>query len=84
MKKLMNNKKGAILNLFSGAGDLIKSFFDILPKPIKFLLFLAILLLLGVVIGWLLNGIGVFCDSADNPVKISNILVSIEDRKSVV
>ena len=78
MKKLMNNKKGAIFNLFSGAGDLVKSFFELLPKPIKFLLFLAILLLLGVIIGWLLNGLGVFCDSADNPVKISNILVSLD------
>lgn len=78
MKKLMNNKKGAILNLFSGAGDLIKSFFDILPKPIKFLLFLFLLLILGVLIGWLLNGFGVFCDSADNPVKISNILISLD------
>lgn len=78
MKKLMNNKKGAIFNLFSGLGDIIKSFFDLLPKPIKFLFFLILLLILGAVIGWLLNGFGVYCDSADNPVRISNVFSSID------
>jgi len=69
---LIRNKKGVISlgGIVSGAGSLIQSFFEVLPKPIKFVIFLILILLLGSIINFSLQIFGVFCDSADNPVFI--------------
>ena len=78
MKSLLKNKRGAISGLFSGAGDVIKAAFDTIPKPIKFLFFLLILLFIGSLIHYSLSFFGIFCDSVDNPVNVGfNIIQNI-------
>jgi hypothetical protein len=65
----MKSKKGSILG---DIGSLMQNFFQTLPKPVKFIIFLAILLLIGVIIQYSLYIFGIYCDSANNPVKLSS------------
>jgi len=69
---LLKNKKGVINigGMVSGAGSLLRSFFEILPKPIKFLLYLLLLLLIGAFLQASLQVFGIYCDSANNPVHL--------------
>lgn len=78
-KKILRlNKKGAISGIASGIGDIIKTAFDTFPKPLKFIFFLLIILLLGGIINFSLNLFGVYCDSADQPVNLGlNIFTNI-------
>lgn len=78
-KSLLKNKRGAISGLISSIGDIIKTAFDTIPRPIKFILFLLLLLVAGTLIQSSLHLFGVFCDSADHPVNIGlNIFNNID------
>jgi hypothetical protein len=66
-KRLMNGKKGTILGDFAGV---ISDVFQTFPKPLLFIIFFVILLLIGGVIQFSLQIFGVFCDSAKHPVNI--------------
>lgn len=84
-KNKLMNKKGQISavlsgifsgvgNFFKGIGDGIKSIIDIIPKPIKIVLFLLMILLLGNFINLGIRYFGIQCNSGGTPVKISNLL----------
>jgi len=66
--KIIKNKKGALSGIISSIGNLIQSIFRTLPKPILFILFLTILLLLGQLIPTIFQAFGIFCNSAEQPV----------------
>ena len=70
MKSLLKNKRGAISGIISSIGDIIRTAFDTVPKPVKFLLFLLLLLFIGLLIQSILSVTGIYCDSANNPVKL--------------
>jgi len=61
----------AFLDFLTGITNGIKTFIDNTPKPVKFIFFLIFILLLGGLINSSLNVFGVYCDSNDNPVKVS-------------
>lgn len=63
------NKKAQISGIFSGIGDIIKTAFDLIPRPVKFLMFLLLLLIIGQVIQYSLHLFGIFCNSANQPVQ---------------
>ena len=67
-KRIFGNKKGAILD---NIGQLIQGIVSILPKPVLFLLFLFILVSLSYVLSLAFNAFGVYCNSADVPVKLN-------------
>lgn len=66
--KIIKNKKGALSGIISSIGHTIQSVFTTLPKPLLFILFLAILLLIGALLPTIFQAFGTFCDSGDNPV----------------
>jgi hypothetical protein len=74
------NKKGAIPILssigdaFSGVFEAIKSILDIIPRPVKIILFFLIILLLGNLIIMTFRMIGFHCNSANLPMKVTNLL----------
>ncbi|CAK0747249.1 hypothetical protein CCP1ISM_260007 [Azospirillaceae bacterium] len=71
MIKLLKNKKANIIgDVFSGIGDAVKTTFDIVPRPIKFIMFLSFILLLGFLIQYTMQIFGLFCDSSNNPVNV--------------
>jgi len=70
--KILRNKKAQISGILSGIGDAIKTFFDTIPKPVKFLLFLFLILFIGSIAQNSLMVFGTFCDSGEHPVKIKN------------
>ena len=78
--KIVKNKKGviSITGIISGAGQLLGNLFEVMPKPVKFLFFLLIILILGGVIHFGLQVFGVYCDSGNNPVYLgANIFSNI-------
>jgi hypothetical protein len=69
------NKKGTILG---DIGQTISSVLDLIPRPIKLLFFLALILLIGSLIQYSIQIFGIFCDSSGTPVKIDfNIFVAV-------
>jgi len=71
MRKLLLNKRG------NGVTDILGNFFSLLPRPLQLVLFLLILLLIGVIIQFLLQVFGVYCNSADQPVNVGIGLDSV-------
>ena len=69
-KSLLKNKRGAISGIISSVGDIIRTAFDTVPRPVKFVLFLLLLLFIGLLIQSILSVTGIYCDSADNPVQL--------------
>ena len=70
LRSLLKNKRGAISGIISSAGDIIKIGFSTIPRPIKFILFLFLLLFVGILLQLTLSMMGIYCDSANNPVKL--------------
>lgn len=64
--KLFSNKKGQLADILGGFQRVISWFIDVVPKPIKVLIFLLFILLLGSLFGFFLNSTGNWCDTAGN------------------
>lgn len=77
--KLFHNKKGILGNVGASIGNLIGTIFHTLPKPLLFLIFLAIILLIGSLLTYIFNFTGIYCNSADVPVNVGfNLLTTTE------
>jgi hypothetical protein len=77
--KLFPNKKGVLGSVGTAIGNLISTIFHTLPKPILFIIFLAILLLIGQLLTYIFNFAGIYCNSADVPVSVGfNLLTTTE------
>ena len=75
IKELLNNKKGLIPNIadiVNSAVGIIKTVFSTFPKPIRYVVFLLLLLLIGAVLHFSLSVFGIYCDSANNPVQLQS------------
>lgn len=73
--KLLRNKKGALLD---GIGNLIQGIIDIVPPQVKFLFFLLLIVLFSYVLTIIFNAFGVYCNTANEPVKINaNLFQSV-------
>jgi hypothetical protein len=73
MKKnyaLLKNKKGLLGDIWSSIGNFFQGITHILPKPILFAIFLFIILLIGVLLTFIFNFVGIYCTSAEVPVSI--------------
>lgn len=76
MKRILKNKKG-LLGLESIA-QTINSIIEILPNWLKYILVIAILALVGILLSYMFNTFGIFCNSANLPVKTNaNILQNL-------
>jgi hypothetical protein len=77
--RLFSNKKGLLGDVGTAIGNIIGTIFHTIPKPLLFLIFLAILLLLGQLLTYVFNIAGIYCNSADVPVKTGfNLLTTVE------
>lgn len=78
MKRLIKNKKGLVSGLLDNIGNLIQGIVQIMPKPILLLIFLFLIVSLSYVLSIIFNSFGIYCNSANEPVKLNtNILTSI-------
>ena len=75
MKRLLKNKKG-IISLDS-IGNTIRSVIDIMPTWLKFLILLFLLATIGYVISYAFNVFGIYCNSANEPVKVANMFTGL-------
>jgi hypothetical protein len=76
MKKLIKNKKGAVGSIIDSIGRLIQGITNTLPKPVLFIIFLFILATIGWVISLIFNATGIYCNSANEPVKLNANFIS--------
>jgi hypothetical protein len=68
--RLMNNKKGVFGGIMQSIGNFFQGLMHILPKPILFLIFIFIIILLAQLLTFIFNIFGVYCTSGDIPVTI--------------
>lgn len=76
MGKIFIGKKGQVTDFLGGLQRGISQFLQTAPKPILYLLFLAILLLIGSLMGFVLNLTGQYCDTAGNEYSVPFLQVS--------
>lgn len=60
------NKKGQVADILGGFQRVISWFIDVVPRPVKMLIFLLFILALGAVFSFFLNATGNWCDTAGN------------------
>jgi len=64
------NKKGVFGGIMQSIGNFFQGIMHVLPKPVLFLIFLFIILLLAQLLTYIFNIIGIYCTSGDMPVSI--------------
>jgi hypothetical protein len=64
------NKKGVFGGIMQSIGNFFQGIMHVIPKPILFLIFLFIILLLAQLLTYIFNIFGVYCTSGDIPVTI--------------
>ena len=64
------NKKGVFGGIMQSIGNFFQGIMHILPKPVLFLIFLFIILLLAQLLTYIFNIMGIYCTSGDIPVTI--------------
>lgn len=79
MKRLIKNKKGAfgLDGILTALSNFFQSVMQTLPKPVLFILFLFLLVVAGWIFSVLFHVAGVYCNSADQPVKLNGFLSGI-------
>ncbi len=75
MKKLIKNKKG--LFGLENIGNTLVSVISIIPGWVKFLIFLFLIAILGYVVSVIFQSVGIYCNSADQPVQVSGVFTGI-------
>jgi len=76
MKRLLNNKKGIFGDIIGFFQSLFQTITNILPKPVLFILFLFIMLFLGNLLSYVFNINGIYCNGADEPVKLNGNFIN--------
>lgn len=74
MKRILKNKKGVAI--LDNIGQLIQGILQIVPKPILLILFLFVIVSVSYVLSILFNSFGIYCNSANEPVKLNANLLS--------
>jgi hypothetical protein len=84
------NKKGIAGSIMQSIGNFFQGIMHIIPKPLIFLIFLAILLLLGQLLTYIFNIFGVYCTSGGipmtigfNPLYTAELIGDIPDSSTV-
>lgn len=78
LKKKRMGKKGAILD-FGGLAQTVTAIFDLIPKPIKFILFFVLIIFFMNIIQSMFGLFGLFCSSGDIPMTTGgNIFKNID------
>jgi hypothetical protein len=76
--RIIKNKKGILGISLDSIGSWIQGITSILPTPVKFLLFLFLLVTLTYILSIVFHAFGIFCNSAEQPVQINpNLFTSI-------
>ena len=76
--RIIKNKKGILGISLDSIGSWIQGITSILPPPVKFLLFLFLLVTLTYILSIVFSAFGIFCNSAEQPVKLNpNLFTSV-------
>lgn len=67
---LFPNKKGVFGGIMQSIGNFFQGIMHVIPKPLLFLIFLFIIILLAQLLTFIFNIIGIYCTSGDIPVTI--------------